>query len=141
MDKFLGLPIVRKPLTDAKLVERARKDGRRWQRYGKWLVLFQAALLVASGVAISTVASIVIKLGGNQGLGEFILGVVIGMAFGIPALHIMYELVSSLGKLQGDRSLQLLVRYHDMLAELARMEEPSTPPEQAGLGRAGDKEG
>jgi hypothetical protein len=47
MDKFLGLPIVRKPLTDAEHVERARKGIERWRRYGKWLALFQTMHVIA----------------------------------------------------------------------------------------------
>ena len=46
MDKFLGLPLVRKPLTDAEYVARARKEIVRWHRYGKWLAPFQATIVI-----------------------------------------------------------------------------------------------
>ena len=137
MDKFLGLPIVRKPLTDAEYVERARRDIQRWRRYGKWLALFQVALLALYGFILSSIASVLVKVGGNQIVGGLFLGIGLGMGFGVPILHSLHQFVNTFVMLKGDRTSQLLVKYHDALLELAYSEDDPTLADKAGEGRAG----
>jgi hypothetical protein len=70
-------------------------------------------------------------------VGGLFLGILIGLGCGIPFFHALDELGKSFENLKGDRTSELLVKYHDMLVDLARSENNSPPPEQAGQGRAG----
>ena len=94
MDKFLGLPLRRKPLTDAEYVARARKEITRWQRYGKWLLLLQALPLIAWICLFGLVAQVCHRMGamlggqaGNFALGGLFIGMLLGLCFGVPFLH------------------------------------------------------
>jgi hypothetical protein len=136
MEKFLGLPLTCKPLTDTEHVERARKDLRRWRRYGKWLAAFQVAVLVGYIYLLTLIGSTLVKLAGNQVVGGLCLGIMIGMGFGIPILHVLQQFVHTIGMMKGDRTVELLVKYHDALLELARSQTPPIAPVEAGQGRA-----
>ena len=119
MDRFLGLPLTRKPLTDAEIVERARKDLQRSRRWGKWLVMSNAALLLAYVYILQLIASVLWKLGGNQlqFAAGFAAGVLIGFILGVPVLHLAVQLVETIKLLKGDRTSALLVKYYDTLVK------------------------
>jgi hypothetical protein len=141
MRKFLGMPLMRKALTDAECVERARKDVDRWRRYGKWLALFQVAVAIGYVCIFALVVKVVQQLGGGQGgqPGNFFmeglcLGIMFGMVFGIPFLNALHQLANTMGSLQGIRALALLVKYHDLLCQLAKLEEEPSPVDGAGQG-------
>ena len=59
---------------------------------------------------------------GNFALGGLFVGMLLGFCFGVPFLHALEEFGKSLGNLRGDRTSELLVKYHDVLVELARSE-------------------
>jgi hypothetical protein len=149
MRKFLGIPIARKPLTDAEIVERARKDNRTWERYGKWVIALYVA--VFAGWIGSLVLFVVLlnrfgQLFGGQwanfALDGFILGIVMGISLGAGVDSAVRHLGEALQRLKGNHPSALLVKYHDTLARLAELERQSeTPPASesgAGEGRAGE---
>ena len=138
MDKFLGLPIVRKPLTDSQCVERARKDIKRFKRYGIWLLPLSFIPLIILGFVTDKVRIVLVNAGGNQGAfwGGILIGIVCGLPLGIVFFQFLDFFLKTIGLVQGDRSSELLVKYHDMLAELAHAED-KPPPNEAEQGRAG----
>ncbi len=125
MDRFLGLRFVRKPLTDVEYVERVRKDMLRFKRWGKWIVVFSAAGVLFWGYILTLLVSAFVQLGGNGNL--FIMGLfaglLIGMLFALPAWYAMEQFLQALKMLREDRMQELLVKYHDMLIEMARQED------------------
>ena len=139
MKNFLGLPIFRKPLTDSQCVERARKDLTRFRRYGAWLIPLYLAPLIMLGFVVDVVRVVLIKAGGNQGnfLGGVFIGIVFGLPLGIAFFHFVEYFGRIVGLSKGDRTPELLVKYHDMLAELAHAEKESVQQNGAGQGRAG----
>src|SRR5665648_128373 len=108
MDKFLGLPIVRKPLTDAEYVERVRKDLQRSQRWGKWIVVLSAAVVIFWGYIVSLLVSAFVQLGGNgnQFIFGLVAGLLIGMMFALPAWCAMEQFLQALKMLREDRTSQ-----------------------------------
>ena len=152
MDKFLGLQIRRKPLTDAEHVERVRKDLQRSRRWGKWLITSQVALLLVYVYILQMITSVLWKLGGNQlqfGAG-FAVGVLIGFLLGVPVLHLALQLVESIKLLKGDRTSALLVKYYDTLVKYRDVlvtldqsgddlaQQPPPPQGRGGQGRKDD---
>jgi len=146
MNKFLGLPLVRKPLTDSEFVERARRDVKRWQHYGKWLLLFQTAIIIAWTYFIIFLVHMLDKMGrfaggqaGNLALGGLVVGLLVGFAFGVPISRALDDWGKTIGALRGDRTSVLLVKYHDAIIELSRKKEDHTElsasESRAGQGR------
>ena len=138
MEKFLGLPIFRKPLTDAQCVERVRKDIERFKRYGVWLLPLSFIPIIILGFVIDRVRVVLANIGGNQGafLGGVLIGFVLGLPLAIAFLHFLDSFVKIIGFVKGDQNSELLVKYHDMLAELAQAEKESTSQNGAGQGGA-----
>jgi len=149
LKNFLGLPFFRKPLSDAEIVEQARRDIKRWQRFGKWLLLSQTAIVIALGCFFFLLVHILDKMWrfaggvGNLALGGLVVGLLIGFAFGVPILHAVDEWGKTIGALKGDRTSVLLVKYHDALIELSRQKEDHTElsasESRAGEGRGEEK--
>jgi hypothetical protein len=125
MDKFLGLPIRRKRLTDAEHVERIRKDVLRAKLLSKWLVLFAAILgICCLWLFIYFVQSFVQSVFANQPLIGFGLGLTVGLILGLLcvglAIQVGHLLQQAIRVWKVDRTSELLVKYHDMLIELAQ---------------------
>jgi hypothetical protein len=140
MDKFLGLPIRRKPITDAEHVERIRKNVSRAKLFGKWIVVFQAAVLVAwvcifiaFGHMLQQMGNWAGGQGGNLALGGLFLGMLLGIGFGLPFLHAIEQFCNTLRMLKGDRTSELLIKYHDVLVELAKSD-AAPASDEAGQG-------
>jgi hypothetical protein len=140
MDKFLGMPIWPRPLTDAEHIARLRKDDQRRQRLGKWLVLAIAAVGV---LLIYFVGKVIDALWwllppGNQLVQGIALGAVIGLILAGAAAHVGHLIGLAIRTFTGDRTTVLLLKYHDMLMEMGYLDENSQaivqedvlPPEQ-----------
>jgi hypothetical protein len=127
MKKFFGLPLFRKPLSDAEYVEKLRKDLDKVQRYGVWLVLLYALLVGAwlyllcnIGKFLNHMADLFGNQGGNFMLAGFFLGMMLGLSFGIAFLHAAKQLVDTFVLWRnGDRAKKLILKYYDALANLA----------------------
>ena len=144
MKKLFGLPITRKSLTDAEYVERVRKDIERVRRLGKWFALFAAVMAVAWVYlvirCVQALAGGFLGLPANQLFVGLAVGAAFGLGFGLIALKIGHFVAQAITMWKGDRTSQLLVKYHDALVGLARSERPPEAPDQTGQGRAGEGE-
>ena len=109
--------------SDEDHVERIRKLVARLNRWRRPLLVFWilalilvTAMLIATGVLVNLLAQMannnVVVLG-------FILGMQLGMMLGLLIVKVVHGLASSLSSFRTER---LMLRYHDALAELAKVQ-------------------
>ena len=145
MEKFLGLPIVRKRLTDNEHVEKVRKLLERSRRGRKWFALVWAiSLVVVACMAFQLIFQVLFgrlaQMAGNQQVGPgFAFGAVIGIVFGGIAWRAIEALVLAISAVQEERTRALLVKYYDMLVAL-KLTLDGQAPASAPDGRAGEGE-
>jgi hypothetical protein len=115
-------------LTDDEHVELARETLFAFRRYGYLRAVRCVAAIIALGCLLILAIWSFHLLLGNQAVGGLGIGAAIGMAWGLAFVWSGYELVRTIENIKGDRKLELLVKYHDALLELARSgaERPAT---------------
>ena len=123
MKKFLGLPIFRKPLSDAEIVEQTRREMKRTQHYGKHLLAIQTATIIMWAIFLY-LAIDMLKILENTPL-KMPSGVciMIGMTIGVVFSGSLCNCAQTIRNLRGDRTSLLLVKYHDALTAINRQED------------------
>jgi hypothetical protein len=133
--RLLGMRVLSKRLTNYEYVERIRTLDARGRRIFPFL-----AVILCGALAILFCHCIRqgLRIGGKQFFWGFAGGIVPGVAFGSLILFAVHYYANMILALKRDRSAELLVKYHDILVDLARSEHQSSPPAQAEQGRAGE---
>jgi hypothetical protein len=114
-------------LTDEEYVVRMRRHAALHDRWRPWLVGLYGTLVVA-WVGLLAAALYLVnalgQLGGARGpiVGGFVVGTLLGAIVGLNLIHVAHGLVNSL---KSGRTERLLLRYHDALADFARVSSSS----------------
>ncbi len=138
--KFLGLPLMRKAMTDSEYVEKMRRSLEKCRRYGKWFITLTTlvSLFVLYGICrIGWVFQGLGGVGGNRFIIGYFAGLVVGTIAGFALLRTIISHQQMIMALLRDRTSELAVRYHDLLLAVAREEVTTLSPEQAGQGGGG----
>jgi hypothetical protein len=121
--KFFGLPIISRRKTDAEFVERMRKNEASARRFvGCFFVPLNIMLFVACLCMTFYFAWKCVAQGGIQFLLPMAGGILAGIVIGFSLLVTAHYYMNMIHSLRKDRAEELLVRYHDMLLELAHSE-------------------
>jgi fumarate reductase subunit D len=126
VEKFLGLPIREKPLTDSEYVGRIRRRCARSRGVGKWLLLLSAVLGIGTLYLACEILPVLLQIAGLQVPIGLAIGGAIGVMLGFVAQHLGGMVRAALIVFKGDRTAELLLKYHDALVELARLEKQSS---------------
>jgi tetrahydromethanopterin S-methyltransferase subunit G len=132
MEKFLGLPIARKRLTDAEHIEKVRKRLEQSRRGRKWFALmWGVSLVVVACMAFHLIFQVLFgrvgQMAGNQVGPGFVFGAVIGLLLGAAVWRIVEPLMLAVSAIQEDRTRALLVKYYDMLVALKQTLDGQAP--------------
>jgi hypothetical protein len=113
--------------TDAECIDRARKRMRSLEKWGKWVAASYAAMgiaMVALAVCFSCLVVSFVRLGANAQIPAaprqadlawmgFSLGLMFGFLAGLLLFKGMFYVVEAIVFLRGNRTCELLLRYHD----------------------------
>ena len=109
-----------KEMTEAEIVERARKNLQHVARWGRWWAGFHWSIAIAYAVMFAWVCNLALGWGANlaQNRADLWLGFFFGVFGGALLYGVGYGVVE--GTLSGlpDQRNRLLVHYHDALIEI-----------------------
>lgn len=123
MNAILGIPIYKK-MTDADLIERTRKNLK-WFRRVAWIHL---VVVAGFSILIPKFFSFITDFIGDMPNEDFrkwawsglLFGLVMGTALALYVYKAAQAIVMGFDLLQVNRKDKLLVKYHDLLAEVAK---------------------
>jgi hypothetical protein len=150
MKTLLGLPFRRKELSDAKYIERLQQDFHRGRRTGIWFMAHALAIMTSLIVGIVLFAQVALWIADanvNAALNrkpnvnlEAATELIVGILLGVFAGHIMKKgremLRQADSLLKGDRTVAILLKYHDAIVEIMESENRSDA-QQGGEGQGG----
>lgn len=132
MESFFGIRLRSKPLNDVEYVEHVRATLEKYKRLSKWVACGRMiGVLVFVGVAVFLL-NVLMQFGLMQMFNQVFAGFALGLFFGLNvAMSLsmaLFEFREAIDALQGDRSGELMLRYHDALVELGQTGHASGPP-------------
>jgi|GEM_PF-2351419 len=110
-----------KATSDAEVIQRARKNLRQLERWGRWLTVWYLVIAIAMGLALAwaarTIVAMVIAGAAAQNRFELVIGIIVGVLFGTMLHQVFHGIVTARLANVPDQRDRLLVQYHDALIE------------------------